>query len=173
MKFRDLLESTDIIKVAKELLKHKDINTAVENKDGLLDILIKSDGMNDSIGKAIKKAGMFIKHAYDGFSGDSFELAPIKDAKKYGVTINEVKQLDREDLEGLEADKLMRELEKNKNKKVQSKVDADGYQIDYIMTKEATYIVYYEYSDDDDRGAPMRIIKNPNKKDIKEYKDSL
>ena len=88
--------------------------------------------------------------------------------KAMDESVNEVKQLDREDLEGVAADKVMRELEKDKNSKTQSKVDYDGKQVDTIMTKTAMYIVYYDYGDE-----VMRIIKNPNKKDMKEYKDGF
>ena len=95
----------------------------------------------------------------------------MENIQKFSEFIIEGKK-DRVDAEGVEADKIMRELEKDKNKTVQSKIDADGYQVDFIMTKDSTsYIVYYEYGDED--VGVMRVVKNPNKKDMKEYKDSL
>jgi polyhydroxyalkanoate synthesis regulator phasin len=65
------------------------IKTAEIFTDNIIIVKLKKAGMTDEIGDKIKEAGYFIKHAYNGFKGDSFELAPIKDAKKYGVGIKE------------------------------------------------------------------------------------
>ena len=39
--------------------------------------------------------------------------------------------------------------------------------MDSIITKEALYYVFYDHGDE-----VMRIIKNPNNKDVQDWKDS-
>ena len=97
----------------------------------------------------------------------------MKTFKEYASQINEsiiieAKQLDREIFEGKEAIDLLKELDKDNNKRVQSRINFKGLEIDNMITKDATYIIYK-----DENNKPFRIIKNPNKQDIKDYKESL
>ena len=81
----------------------------------------------------------------------------------------EAKRLPNQDLEGVEADKVMRELEKDNNKKVTSKADTDGLQIDSIITKNGNFYIVYRGAGDE----VMRIVINPNTKQKKEFNDSF
>lgn len=74
----------------------------------------------------------------------------------------------RKTYEGIAASTKYKEIEADKNKRVQSNVDYDGKEVQSILTKKALYYVYFDYED-----APMLIIENPNNKDLKDFKDSL
>ena len=90
--------------------------------------------------------------------------------KTFKEIFNEGRRLPNQDLEGVEADKIMRDLESRpKETKIQSHSDEDGYQIDFIMDKQGnSYIAYYGYNND-----LMRLVVNPNSKQKSEFKNSI
>ena len=67
----------DIDKYIKDLKKIKTIKSAKVNHDGTIDIETKGDitaWETDGTGKAIDKLGLFMYHAYNGLSGNTWEL---------------------------------------------------------------------------------------------------
>lgn len=101
------------------------------------------------------------------YSGKKY-ISEVMFARK-PKSMNEAKK--REDLEGVKADKMMRALEKNKDIKTSEHVDYDGYQVDTIIDSKTGdfYLVFHEYHNE----GVMRIIKNPNSKDMKSFEDSF
>jgi len=76
--FTEFDASKDIQSVAKELRKCKDNKDAKVNNNGKIDITVnksKSDKIfSKNTMKCLDKHGLIMTHAYNGLSGDSFEV---------------------------------------------------------------------------------------------------
>lgn len=86
--------------------------------------------------------------------------------EKLNEDIRVINEAKREVLEGVAATKAFREIENESNQEIM--IDDEGLEQRIIMTKQGMYIVYFDYED-----APMTVIKNPNRKDMINFKAAM
>ena len=79
--------------------------------------------------------------------------------------LREIVEAKRYEFEGISATQVYKTIN-TKNKS--TRVDYDGLEIETVIDGSDYYIVYKDYGDE-----VMRIIQNPNKKDMKDFEDAL
>lgn len=83
--------------------------------------------------------------------------------KSFKEQLNEAKREVYDDIKALEVYKAIKD-----NPKQQLMVDREGVEQRIIMDRKGMYIVYFNYE-----GNPMTVIRNPDKKDMLEFKSSM